>query len=116
MLLLNLRVLQVLLTHKALAETIGTFTVIFVGVGSIILTERCPHIFPTFIIPIAWGSTIALIIFAVSHISGAHFNPAVTLAFVAAKRMPLALVPLYWTSQMIGGLAAISLLEVVKKI
>ena len=95
---------------------IGTFTMIFVGGGSIILTERYPQIFPVFIIPIAWGSTIALMIFAVSHVSGAHFNPAVTLAFVAAKRLPLALVPLYWASQMVGGLTAICLLEVLKKI
>ena len=105
-----------LLTQKALAEMIGTFTMIFVGGGSIILTEKYPHIFPIFIIPIAWGCTIALMIFALGNVSGAHFNPAVTLAFVAAKRLPLALIPLYWTSQMVGGLAAISLLEALKKI
>ena len=105
-----------LLAHKALAEMIGTFTMIFVGGGSILLTERYPQIFPPFIIPLAWGSTIALMIFAVSHISGAHFNPAVTLAFVAAKRLSLAQVPIYWTSQIVGGLAAIGLLEVLKKI
>ena len=95
---------------------IGTFMMIFVGGGSIILTERYPQIFPPFIIPIAWGSTIALMIFAVSHVSGAHFNPVVTLAFLATKRLPLALVPLYWASQVVGGLLAIGLLEVLKKI
>ena len=105
-----------LLTQKVLAEILGTFTMIFVGGGSILLTERYPQIFPPFIVPIAWGSTIAIMIFAVSHVSGAHFNPAVTLAFVAAKRLPLSLVPLYWTSQIIGGLTAIGLLEVLKKI
>ena len=102
--------------RKAMAEMIGTFTMIFVGGGSIVLTERYPQIFPPFIIPLAWGSIIALMIFAVSHVSGAHFNPAVTLAFVVAKRLPLAQVPIYWTSQIVGGLTAIGLLEVLKKI
>ena len=115
MLLRDLRVLQVLLTHKALAEMIGTFTMIFVGGGSIILTERYPHIFPAFVIPIAWGSTIALMIFAVGHVSGAHFNPVVTFAFAVSKRLPAGQVLVYWASQMIGGLAAIGLLEVLKR-
>ena len=107
---------QVLLTHKALAEMIGTFTMIFVGGGSIILTERFPQVVPAFIIPIAWGLTIALMIFAVGPISGAHFNPAVTLAFVVAKRLPLSQILFYWGSQFCGGLMAIGLLEVLKKI
>ena len=105
-----------LLTQKALAEIIGTFTMIFVGGGSIILTERFPQVVPAFVIPIAWGLTIALMIFAVGHVSGAHFNPAVTLAFVVAKRLSLAQAPIYWMSQFAGGLIAIGFLEVLKKI
>ncbi len=89
---------------------------IFVGGGSIILTERYPQVFPSFIVPIAWGGTIALMIFAVGHVSGAHFNPAVTLAFVVSKRLPADQVLIYWTSQIIGGLTAIVLLEALKKI
>ena len=104
------------LTYKVLAEIMGTFTMIFVGGGSILLTERYPQMFPAFIIPIAWGTTIALMIFAVGPISGAHFNPAVTLAFAVSKRLPAAQVLVYWTSQFIGGLAAIGLLEVLKRV
>ena len=100
---------------KALAEVIGTFTMIFVGAGSIALSEKFPQTFPAFIIPIAWGLTIALMIFAVGHISGAHFNPAVTLAFVVAKRIPASAILIYWPSQLTGGLLAISLLEFLKK-
>jgi aquaporin NIP len=111
-----LRVLQMLLTHKALAETIGTFTMVFVGAGSIVLSERFPQAVPPFVIPIAWGLTIALMIFAVGHISGAHFNPAVTLAFAATKRLPASHVFLYWGSQLCGGLMAVGLLEVLKKL
>ena len=105
-----------LLTQKAFAEILGTFTMIFIGGGSMILTERYPQIFPSFIIPIAWGLTIALMIFAVGHISGAHFNPAVTLAFVVAKRLPASQLLFYWGSQFFGGFMAISALGVLKKI
>ena len=102
--------------YKALAEMIGTFTMIFVGGGSILLSEKYPHIVPAFCIPIAWGLTISLMIFAVGHISGAHFNPAVTLAFVVAKRLPLNQITIYWASQFLGGLAAVSLLGALQKI
>ncbi len=105
-----------MMTQSALAEVIGTFTMIFVGGGSIVLTERYPQVFPVFIIPIAWGATIALMIFAVGRISGAHFNPAVTLAFAVSKRLPVDRVLVYWASQFCGGLAAIALLEALKKL
>ena len=114
--LLRRRMLQLMFPAKALAEVIGTFTMIFVGAGSIVLSERFPQTFPAFLIPIAWGLTIALMIFAVGHISGAHFNPAVTLAFVIAKRIPASDIFIYWGSQVIGGLLAISLLEVLRKL
>lgn len=102
------------MSMKIFAEIIGTFTMIFVGVGSIVLSER--HVLPSFIIPIAWGLTICLMIFAVGHISGAHFNPAVTLAFAACKRISFSEVPIYWGSQLFGGLAAVSLLEMLRRI
>ena len=77
-----------MIIHKAVAEMVGTFAVIFVGGGSIVLSERYPQAFPTFCIPIAWGLAVTLMIFAAGRISGAHFNPAVTLAFAVAKRIP----------------------------
>ena len=102
--------------HKAVAEIIGTFTMIFVGGGVIILTERYPQIVPSFIVPIAWGLTIAIMIFTFGHVSGAHFNPAVTLVFAVSKRLPASEIFLYWGSQLVGGLIAIGLLEALKKI
>ena len=105
-----------MLIQKALAEIIGTFAMIFVGGGSILLSERYPNIIPAYIVPIVWGLTICLMIFAVGRISGAHFNPAVTLAFVVSKRLPMTQLLLYWGSQFLGGLVAIGLLQVLKKI
>ncbi len=102
--------------QKVLAEMTGTFTMIFIGVGSILLLEKYPQSFPTFGIPIAWGLTIALMIIVFGHVSGAHFNPAVTVVFAVAKRLPVAYVPIYWASQVAGGLAALGLLEALKKI
>ena len=114
MLLRDLRVLQMLLTHKALAEMIGTFAVIFVGGGSMVLADR--HLIPPLFIPMAWGLTVCLMIMAVGHISGAHFNPAVTLAFAAVKRFPAAQVPVYWAGQFAGGVVAVGLLAALRKL
>ena len=111
-----MRVLQMLLAQKALAEMSGTFAIIFVGVSSIILSEKYPQMFPPIVIPIAWGTIIASMIVVWGNTSGAHFNPAVTLALTMAKRSPLTLLPLYWGSQLLGGLLAIAASEVVKKI
>ena len=77
---------------------------------------KFPHSFPAFIVPFAWGLTITLMIFSVGPISGAHFNPAVTLAFVAAKKIPASAILIYWPSQISGGLLAMSLLETLKKL
>jgi aquaporin NIP len=99
--------------YKALAEMGGTFALIFVGGASIILTEK--NILPPISIPIAWGFMVFLMIIAFGHISGAHFNPAVTLAFVVAKRIPASQIWFYWTSQVVGGVAAVSLLKVFSK-
>ena len=102
-----------LLIDKALAEMGGTFALIFIGGGSIILSEK--HILPPICIPLAWGMMVCLMIIAVGHISGAHFNPAVTLAFAAVKRIPFSQVWFYWASQMAGGLAAVGVLGVLNK-
>ncbi len=102
--------------QKALAEMIGTFAMIFVGVSSIVLSEKYPQLFPPIVIPIAWGTIIALMIVVWGSTSGAHFNPAVTLALTVAKRSPASLLPLYWGSQILGGLMAIAASEAIKKI
>ena len=93
---------------------IGTFAIIFVGGGSILLVER--NLIPAFCIPLAWGAVIALMIVAMGSVSGAHFNPAVTLAFAVTKRLPSSLVLFYWGSQTLGGLGAVGLLGMLQKI
>ena len=100
---------------KALAEMAGTFAMIFVGGSSILLSERYPQIFPSFGIALTFGTVIALLILAAGNLSGAHFNPAVTLAFAAAKRFPVSHIGAYWLSQCAGGLGAAGLLILMRK-
>ena len=102
--------------HRALAEMTGTFAVIFVGIGSIVLSEKYPHVIPRFCVPAAWGLIISLMIFLFGRVSGAHFNPAVTLSFAVAKRFPTTQILVYWISQFIGGVTAMGLLAVLKKL
>lgn len=94
------------LTHKAIAEFIGTFALVFVGCGTAMVLERMPGAISPMAIPLAFGLTVACMIYAVGHISGAHFNPAVTLAFALVGHFPKEEVLLYWVAQFGGGLAA----------
>ena len=63
------------------AEFIGTFALVFFGCGSMILHELNPGAISSDSIPIIFGGIIAVMIYALGHISGAHFNPAVSIAF-----------------------------------
>ena len=88
-----------------IAEFLGTFFLIFFGCGSMILAEVNPSYNGAFI-PIIWGGAVMIMIYAVGHISGAHFNPAVTLAFWISKRFPGKRVVGYLASQMGGAIMA----------
>jgi len=99
------------LLKKSIAEAIGTFALVFAGCGSLMVSERFPGSVPPGAIPVVFGLAVAAMIYAVGHISGAHFNPAVTFAFAVARHFPKREVPAYWTAQCLGGLAAIVLLQ-----
>jgi aquaporin NIP len=88
-----------------IAEFIGSFFLIFFGCGSMILAELNTSYNGSFI-PVIWGGAVSIMIYAVGHISGAHFNPAVTLAFWSIKRFPGKRVFGYLASQLLGALLA----------
>ena len=92
--------------RPALAETIGTFVLVFAGCGAIMVSQRFPGTVAPGAIPVVFGLVVAAMIYAVGHISGAHFNPAVTLGFAAVGRFPKNHVPLYWAAQCAGAVAA----------
>lgn len=101
------------LRQKCFAEAIGTFAMLFFGCGSIMVAERLPGAIPAGVIPLIFGVVVATMIYTLGHISGAHFNPAVTLGFTITRHFPLVQVLPYWFAQFLGGVAAIALLAVI---
>lgn len=86
---------------KLVAEAFGTFLLAYAGLGVALFSTPSSAPIPT---PFAVGLSIAVGIAAVGHISGGHFNPAVTLGLAVAGRTNWRLVPGYIASQLVGGL------------
>ncbi|KAL8476727.1 hypothetical protein ACS0TY_029144 [Phlomoides rotata] len=96
----------VTLAQKVVAELIGTYFVIFAGCGSVIVNKIYGGsvTFPG--ICVTWGLIVMVMIYAVGHVSGAHFNPAVTITFALFRGFPWKEVPLYIIAQLGGSLLA----------
>ncbi len=101
------------LISKSLAEFIGTFAIVFFGCGSIALASQTGNQSLLGSIPLIFGLVVAFMIYAVGHISGAHFNPAVTLAFTVVRRFSPREVLSYWIAQFLGALTACFVLSIV---
>ncbi len=98
------------LARSLVAEAIGTFTLVFAGCGAIMVdakTGALGHVG----VAITFGLVIMAMIYAIGHISGAHFNPSVTLAFALTRHFPWPRVALYWAAQLAGALIAALLLR-----
>jgi MIP family channel proteins len=92
------------------AEAIGTFALVFAGCGAIIVdakTHQLGHVG----VAITFGLVIMFGIYAVGHISGAHFNPSVTFAFALSRHFPWRRAVGYWGAQLVGALAAAAVLR-----
>lgn len=96
--------------NKALAEFFGTFILVFFGVGSAVLMGA--HI-GFHGIAIAFGLSIVAAAYGLGAISGAHLNPAVSLGFVASRRMTAADLVTYCIAQIAGGIAAAGVIYVI---
>lgn len=90
----------------------GTFWIVFAGTGAIVINDATGAITHAGI-ALSFGLAVFAMISALGDISGAHFNPAVTLGFYFAKRFPLAKVPLYIASQLLGAFAASFVLHIL---
>ncbi|RZC58164.1 hypothetical protein C5167_005462 [Papaver somniferum] len=92
-------------TQKIIAEFVGTYFVIFAGCGSVAVNKIYGSVsFPG--ICITWGLIVMVMVYSVGHISGAHFNPAVTITFAIFRRFPWLEVIPYIIAQVLGSLAA----------
>ncbi len=91
--------------RRAVAEFIGAFTLIFIGAGAAVAANQVHD--PTLIgVAIANGLAIGVMVSAMGHISGAHFNPAITFGFLITRRIKPALGVLYWVAQLAGAALA----------
>jgi aquaporin NIP len=89
---------------KALvAEFIGTFALVFAGCGAIVV-DATTHQLGHGGVAASFGLVIMVMIYALGHISGAHFNPAVTAAFALTRHFPVRRLPAYWVAQILGAI------------
>ncbi len=96
--------------RRAIAEFIGTFTLIFIGVGSIVAMNEIHD--PSLIgVAIAHGLAIGIMVSALGHISGGHFNPSITFGFLITRRIKPTLGVVYWVAQLLGAALAALLVQ-----
>ncbi|BBY18917.1 aquaporin Z [Mycolicibacterium litorale] len=109
------------MTHRVAAEFIGTFWLVFGGCGSAVFaakfTSADGYAFGIgFLgVALAFGLTVLTGVYAFGTISGGHFNPAVTLGAALARRVEWRVLPIYWITQVAGGLVAGLVIYVVAK-
>jgi aquaporin NIP len=96
---------------KNLAECLGTFGLVFAGTGAIIINEATGGSVTHVGVALTFGLVVLAMIYTFGDISGAHLNPAVTIGFWAARRMPGREVLPYIASQFVGALLASGLLR-----
>jgi MIP family channel proteins len=101
------------LPAKLLAEFIGTFAFVFIGAGAAAVVGTGAGLNGISAIAFAHGLTIMVFAFAYGGVSGAHFNPAVTVGVLAARAMTLGEAVGYIISQLVAGIAAAFLLRAV---
>jgi MIP family channel proteins len=98
------------LLRVTVAESIGTFALVFAGAGAIMVDART-HALGHVGVAITFGLVIMAMIYAAGHVSGAHFNPAVTFAFALTRHFPWTRAVVYWGAQCVGAVTAALLLR-----
>ena len=109
--------------RRGFAEFVGTFTLVFIGAGSILVFSKLfagayaagsgsqVTALALVAVALAFGLAIGVMVSAVGHISGGHFNPAVTLGFLFTRRLAPVLALTYWVVQFTAAVAAAGLLH-----
>ncbi len=98
--------------REIVAEAIGTFTIVFAGTGAVIVNNISGGAITHLGISFVFGAVVTALIYSIGHLSGAHFNPAVTLAFWTSGFFPKRRIIPYILAQLIGAIAASILLRI----
>src|ERR1700742_3045995 len=94
-------------SQKLAAEFLGTFWLVLGGCGSAVLAAGVPDVGIGYAgVALAFGLTVVSGAYAFGHISGGHFNPAVSFGVFVAGRMSIMEMIVYWVAQLLGGVAA----------
>jgi aquaporin NIP len=101
------------LRRRAAAEAIGAFTLVFAGCGAIVTNTEHPGSLGAVGIALVFGLVIMAMVYATGHLSGAHLNPAVTIAFTLTRHFPAREALAYVTAQLAGAIAAAAMLLAV---
>ncbi|KAF7021756.1 hypothetical protein CFC21_034651 [Triticum aestivum] len=92
--------------EQILAEILGTYFMILAGCGSVVVNQSTGGAVTFPGICVVWGLVVMVMVYSVGHVSGAHFNPAVTIAFATCRRFPWKQVPSYVLAQVLGSTLA----------
>ncbi|XP_057949741.1 aquaporin NIP1-1 [Malania oleifera] len=98
--------LSVPFMQKIIAEVLGTYFLIFAGCAAVVVNSDKEKVITSPGISIVWGLVVMVMVYSVGHISGAHFNPAVTIAFATCRRFPWKQVLPYIFAQVVGSTLA----------
>jgi MIP family channel proteins len=96
--------------RRLVAEFVGTFALVFAGCGAVMVDAKT-HALGHVGVAISFGLVIMAMIYAVGHISGAHFNPAVSFGFALSRHFPWPRLLGYWSAQLLGAVAAAAILR-----
>ena len=98
------------LARRALMEAIGAFAIVFAGCGAIVVDAANDGVLGAVGVSLVFGLIVMVMIYAGGHLSGAHYNPAVTVAFALARHFPPREGAVYVAAQLAGGAAGALLL------
>src|SRR4051812_21675366 len=99
--------------REPVAEFIGTFMLVLVGAGAVTILgqSKTPVAADVIVAALAHGLILIAIISTYGHISGAHVNPAVTLALLIGRQLTITRAIFYWIAQFAGGIVAAGVLR-----
>jgi aquaporin NIP len=100
------------LARRCAAETLATFTLVFLGCGAIVVNSERDNSLGSLGVSAAFGLVVMAMIYAAGHLSGAHMNPAVTLAFAVRRHFPPRDAAAYIPAQLVGAVAGAVALRV----